>query len=50
MTAWYAFPGENGLKITEVMKDHLQTVVLREVAPTDALKTMTRDVRALLPR
>lgn len=50
MTAWYAFPGENGLKITEVMKDHLQTVVLREVAPTDVLKTMTRDVRALLPR
>jgi multiple sugar transport system substrate-binding protein len=50
LTAWYAFPGENGLKITDVIKDHLQTVVSKSVAPDQALQTMTRDVQALLPR
>lgn len=38
MTAWYAFPGENGLKITDVIKDHLQTVVNGRAKPDEALK------------
>jgi multiple sugar transport system substrate-binding protein len=50
LTGWYAFPGENGLKITDVIKDHMQTVVSREAAPEQALAAMTRDVQALLPR
>lgn len=50
LTGWYAFPGENGLKITDVIKDHIQTVVAKDVAPDKALATMTRDVQALLPR
>lgn len=50
LTGWYAFPGENGLKITDVIKDHLQTVVSREATPDKALAAMSRDVQALLPR
>jgi len=50
MTAWYAFPGENGLKITDVIKDHLQSVVNGSAKPDDALKKMTADTQALLPK
>ena len=37
-TAWYAFPGENGVKITDVIKDHLQTVVAKTAKPDDVLR------------
>ena len=50
MTAWYAFPGENGLKITDVIKDHLQSVVNQSGKPDEVLKKMTADVQALLPK
>ncbi len=50
LTAWYAFPGENGLKITDVIKDHLQTVVAQSAPPEPALRAMTTDVQALLPK
>ena len=50
MTAWYAFPGENGLKITDVIKDHLQSVVNGSGKPDEVLKKMTADTQALLPK
>lgn len=52
LTRWYAFPGENGLKITDVIKDHLQTIVSGKRAnePRAVLKDMTADVQKLLPR
>lgn len=50
LTGWYAFPGENGLKITDVIKDRLQTVVSKEARPESALLDMTQAVQALLPR
>ena len=50
MTAWYAFPGENGLKITDVIKDHLQSVVNKSGKPADVLAKMTADTQALLPK
>ncbi|MDP1654732.1 MAG: ABC transporter substrate-binding protein [Hylemonella sp.] len=50
LTGWYAFPGENGLKITDVIKDHIQSVISKEATPEKALAAMTRDVQALLPR
>jgi multiple sugar transport system substrate-binding protein len=50
LTGWYAFPGENGLKITDVIKDHMQTVISKEATPEKALADMSRDVQALLPR
>jgi multiple sugar transport system substrate-binding protein len=50
LTGWYAFPGDNGLKITDVIKDHLQDVVSQEVQPAVALTDMSKAVQALLPR
>lgn len=50
MTAWYAFPGENGLKITDVIKDHLQSVVNGSGKPEEVLKKMSADTQALLPK
>ncbi len=50
LTGWYAFPGENGLKITDVIKDKLQTVVSKEAQPDATLTDMTKAVQALLPR
>ena len=50
MTMWYAFPGDNSLKIISVIKDRLQTVVDRSIAPQTALTQMASDVQALLPK
>ncbi|MBL8675091.1 MAG: extracellular solute-binding protein [Rhodospirillales bacterium] len=48
-TGWYAFPGENGLKITDVIKDQLQAVVAQTTDPLAALSKMGTDVQKLLP-
>ena len=50
MTAWYAFPGDNALKIIAVIKDHLQSVVDSSVQPEAALGAMAKDVQNLLPK
>ncbi len=50
VTAWYAFPGDNGIKITDVIKDHLQTVVDKSAKADAVLKKMAADTQALLPR
>lgn len=50
MTAWYAFPGENNLKIIAVIKDRLQTVVDKSTEPKAALTNMVQDVDKLLPK
>ena len=50
MTAWYAFPGENNLKIIAVIKDRLQTVVDKSTEPKAALTNMAQDVDKLLPK
>lgn len=52
LTKWYAFPGDNGLKITDVIKDHLQTIVsgARASEPRKVLDDMGKDVQKLLPR
>ncbi|MBS0520897.1 MAG: ABC transporter substrate-binding protein [Proteobacteria bacterium] len=52
LTKWYAFPGENGLKITDVIKDHLNSIVTgaRAGEPDKVLVDMTADVQKLLPR
>jgi multiple sugar transport system substrate-binding protein len=51
LTKWYAFPGANGLKITDVIKDHMQSIVsgARADEPQQVLKEMAEDVRKLLP-
>jgi multiple sugar transport system substrate-binding protein len=50
ITGWYAFPGQNALKITDVLNDHLQSVVAKRAQPMPTLDAMARDVQALLPR
>jgi multiple sugar transport system substrate-binding protein len=50
IAGWYAFPGQNALKITDVINDHLQSVVARKEAPASALTKMAADVQGLLPR
>lgn len=49
MTQWYAFPGRNGLKITDVIKDHMQRVVTKQDDPQRILNEMAQDVQKLLP-
>ncbi len=52
LTKWYAFPGENGLKITDVIKDHMNSIVTGKRAgePDKVLAEMTADVQKLLPK
>ena len=50
VTGWYAFPGENGLKITDVIKDQLQAVINKSATPEQGLAAMAKAVQALLPR
>lgn len=50
ITGWYAFPGQNALRITDVIHDHLQTVVARKEPADAVLAKMAADVQALLPR
>lgn len=49
MTPWYAFPGDNNLKIIDVIKDHLQSVANRSVTPQDGVQAMAQDVVDLMP-
>lgn len=52
LTSWYAYPGENGLKITDVIKDHMNSVFsgARAKEPDAVLADMARDVQKLLPK
>jgi multiple sugar transport system substrate-binding protein len=50
IAGWYAFPGQNALRITDVINDHLQSVVARRDAPDAVLAKMVNDVQGLLPR
>jgi multiple sugar transport system substrate-binding protein len=52
MTDWYAFPGKNGLKITHVIHDHMQSIASgQRVNESDkVLDDMVADVQKLLPR
>jgi multiple sugar transport system substrate-binding protein len=50
LTGWYAFPGQNALRITDVINDHLQTVVNKSREPDAAMASMAQAVQALIPR
>lgn len=47
---WYAFPGQNGVKVTQAMVDNIATVIEQKATPEQALKAMTEEVTRLLPR
>ncbi|MGK7870843.1 extracellular solute-binding protein [Falsiroseomonas sp. E2-1-a20] len=50
LTGWYAFPGQNALRITDVINDGLQSIVAKRAEPDAALDGMVTEVQALLPR
>ena len=50
LTGWYAFPGQNALKITDVINDGLQTVVARQKPAAAVLGNLVAEVQGLLPR
>jgi multiple sugar transport system substrate-binding protein len=50
MVPWYAFPGTNGVKVTQTIVDTLARLVEQKETPEAALKDMTSEVSRLLPR
>ncbi len=50
MVPWYAFPGTNSVRVTEVMVNNMARVVEGNATPEVALADMASEVRRLLPR
>jgi multiple sugar transport system substrate-binding protein len=50
ITRWYAFPGQNALRITDTINDHLQTIVAKRGDADQTLDAMGRAVQSMLPR
>ncbi|UCI31752.1 ABC transporter substrate-binding protein [Mesorhizobium sp. B4-1-4] len=50
VSGWYSFPGDNAVKISDVILDHLRSVITLRIPPESALRKMSADVSALLPR
>ena len=50
MIPWYAFPGANGVKVTQTIVDNLSRVVDGSATPKEALDDAASDVEGMLPR
>ncbi|MGN7774150.1 ABC transporter substrate-binding protein [Phyllobacterium sp. 22552] len=50
MIPWYAFPGSNGVKVTQTIVDNLSRVVEQTATPEEALNNAADEVQKLLPR
>lgn len=50
MVPWYAFPGSNGVKVTQTIVDNLSRVVEQKAMPDEALSDAADEVKKLLPR
>lgn len=50
LTEWASFPGDNSLKIIEVIKNHTETLVTGKRAADQVMPDLVRDVNALLPK
>ncbi|MFJ6343144.1 extracellular solute-binding protein, partial [Rhizobium sp. NPDC092017] len=50
MAPWYAFPGANGVKVTQTIVDNLSRIVDGSAAPREALDDAASDVEGMLPR
>lgn len=46
---WYQYPGENTLKIDDIIGEYLEGVVDDSLTPEDALSEMTTEINRLLP-
>ncbi|QRM32518.1 ABC transporter substrate-binding protein [Microvirga sp. VF16] len=47
---WPGFPGENAIKITDLIRNHIQSVVTLRREPKAVLGDMVKEVRAMLPK
>lgn len=47
---WYAFPGSNGVRITQTIVDNLARIVEQRATPDAVLADMTAQVQRLPPR
>jgi multiple sugar transport system substrate-binding protein len=50
MIPWYAFPGQNSVRVTQVMVDNLARIVEQKATPEVVLADMATEVRKLIPR
>ncbi|WEX74413.1 ABC transporter substrate-binding protein [Sinorhizobium numidicum] len=50
MIPWYAFPGTNGVKVTQSIVENLSRVVEQSATPQEALDDAAAEVESLLPR
>ncbi|MGO7904465.1 ABC transporter substrate-binding protein [Rhizobium leguminosarum] len=50
MIPWYAFPGSNGVKVTQTIVDNLSRIVDQSAEPKEALDDAAADVEGMLPR
>ena len=50
MQPWYAFPGSNGVRITQAIVDNLARIVEQKATPDAVLADLTAEVQRLLPR
>ncbi|MDE4615960.1 ABC transporter substrate-binding protein [Sinorhizobium meliloti] len=48
LKGWYAFPGENALKVTQTIVDGMRAVITLKASPEDALADMSAKARKLL--
>ncbi|MBZ9746403.1 ABC transporter substrate-binding protein [Mesorhizobium sp. CO1-1-7] len=49
MVPWYAFPGTNGVKVTQTIVDNLSRIVDQSATPKEALTDAASDVEGMLP-
>jgi multiple sugar transport system substrate-binding protein len=50
MVPWYAFPGQNSVRVTQVMVDNLARIAEQKATPDQVLADMATEVRKLIPR
>ena len=50
MIPWYAFPGSNGVRVTQTIVDNTSRVVDQSATPEEALEDAADEVKRLLPR
>ena len=50
MVPWYAFPGPNSVRVTNVMVDNLARIAEQKATPEQVLADMATEVRKLIPR
>jgi multiple sugar transport system substrate-binding protein len=50
MVPWYAFPGQNSVRVTQVMVDNLARIAEQKASPEEVVRDMAREVTRLIPR